>query len=100
MSKSALAAGLESAVARANGKTQTPTAKLKAATVTPEADATEKPPSELVLIGAHYPVEVRSALLLVQADPQNVRKNFKQLLGEAINLLCAKYGKPQPYGDR
>jgi hypothetical protein len=24
-------------------------------------------------------------------------KNLRQLLGEAINDLCVKYGKPQPY---
>jgi hypothetical protein len=36
-------------------------------------------------------------LLLVQAEPQNSGRNLKQLLGEAINDLCAKYGKPQPY---
>jgi hypothetical protein len=35
--------------------------------------------------------------LLVQAEPKNTGRNLKQLLGEAINDLCAKYGKPQPY---
>jgi hypothetical protein len=31
---------------------------------------------------------------------QEVPRNLKQLLGEAINDLCAKYGVPQPYeGD-
>lgn len=50
-----------------------------------------------VLIGAHYAPEVRRALLLVQAQPENTGKNLKDLLGEAINDLCAKYGQPQPY---
>lgn len=50
-----------------------------------------------VLIGGHYSKEVRRTLLLVQADPENTGKNLKMLLGEAINDLCAKYGKPQPY---
>lgn len=55
------------------------------------------PTSATVLIGAHYDQEVRRALLLVQAEPKNAGKNLKGLLGEAINDLCAKYGKPQPY---
>jgi hypothetical protein len=52
---------------------------------------------ETVLIGAHYAPTVRSTLFLVQAEPENAGKSLKQLLGEAINDLCAKYGKPQPY---
>jgi antitoxin-like ribbon-helix-helix protein len=51
-----------------------------------------------VLIGGHFAPEVRRTLLLVQAEERNAGKNLKQLLGEAINDLCAKYGKPQPYG--
>jgi len=50
-----------------------------------------------VLIGAHYRPEVRRVLFLVQAEPENEGKTLKQLLGEAINDLCAKYRKPQPY---
>jgi hypothetical protein len=50
-----------------------------------------------VLIGGHFSPEVRRTLLLVQAEQENTGKNLKQLLGEAINDLCAKYGKPQPY---
>ncbi len=50
-----------------------------------------------VLIAGHYAPEVRRTLLLVQAEPENGGKSLKQLLGEAINDLCAKYGKPQPY---
>ena len=50
-----------------------------------------------VLIGAHFAREVRRTLLLVQAQPDNAGKNLKQLLGEAINDLCAKYRQPQPY---
>ncbi len=53
--------------------------------------------SRTVLVGAHYPNEVRRALLLVQARPENDGRNLKELLGEAINDLCAKYGQPQPY---
>jgi len=86
--KSALAAGLKAA---AGHQTQTPpspvTAKL------PKG----KTAAGTVLIGAHYLPEVRRTLLLVQAEPENAGKNLKRLLGEAINDLCAKYGKPQPY---
>ena len=83
MPKNTLAAGLKAA---AEGKAQ--------ATV-------EKTPKEkidkTVLIGAHYRPEVRRVLFLVQAEPENEGKTLKQLLGEAINDLCAKYRKPQPY---
>jgi hypothetical protein len=51
-----------------------------------------------VLVGAHFAPEVRRTLMLVQAEPDNMGKTLKQLLGEAINDLCVKYGKPQPYG--
>lgn len=50
-----------------------------------------------VLIGGHFDPVVRRTLLLVQAEPENADKNLQILLGEAINDLCAKYGKPQPY---
>jgi hypothetical protein len=50
-----------------------------------------------VMIGGHFKPEVRRALFLLQAEPENAGRNLKQLLGEAINDLCAKYGKPQPY---
>jgi hypothetical protein len=56
-----------------------------------------KPAARTVMIGGHFSPEVRRALFLLQAEPENARKNLKQLLGEAINDLCAKYGKPQPY---
>jgi len=71
---------------------------------TPEQEApASKPPkatkAKLVMIGGMFPPEVRRALLLIQAEPQNQGKNLKMLLGEAINDLCAKYNKPQPYTD-
>jgi hypothetical protein len=78
--KSTLAAGLKAA---AEQKVQAPK----------EAKKTDK----TVLIGGHFAPEVRRVLLLVQAEPENEGKNLKQLLGEAINDLCAKYRKPQPY---
>lgn len=89
MKRSALAAGLKAAAG------QTP----------PSVPAPDAPPvqkiktrdDKTVLIGGHFPPEVRRVLLLVQAEPENAGKNLKQLLGEAINDLCAKYHKPQPY---
>lgn len=60
----------------------------------PKADKTK-----LVMIGGMFPPEVRRVLLLVQAEPENQGKNLKMLLGEAINDLCAKYRKPQPYSS-
>ncbi len=86
MKKSALAAGLKAA---AGQKPQTVT--------TTGARRTNSTPPATVLIGGHFPPEVRRVLLLVQAEPENTGKNLKQLLGEAINDLCAKYRKPQPY---
>jgi hypothetical protein len=83
MPKSTLAAGLKAA---AEGKTQA------ANDHAPRAKS-----EKTVLIGAHYPPEVRRVLFLVQAEPENEGKTLKQLLGEAINDLCAKYRKPQPY---
>jgi hypothetical protein len=35
----------------------------------------------------------------VQAHPNNEGKLTKELLGEAINDLCAKYGVPEPYRE-
>jgi hypothetical protein len=55
--------------------------------------------SKTVLIGAQFPPEVRRVLLLVQAEPENTGKTLKDLLGEAINDLCVKYRKPQPYAQ-
>ena len=70
------------------------------ATSDPVAETPKKFSSKSVLIGGHFAPEVRRTLMLVQAEPTNEGKNLKELLGEAINDLCAKYGKPQPYsGD-
>ena len=87
MKKSALAAGLKAA---AGHQTQAPAASSEAA-------KTKGKPAGTVLVGGHYSPEVRRTLLLVQAEPNNTGKTLKQLLGEAINDLCVKYGKPQPY---
>jgi hypothetical protein len=89
MKKSALAAGLKAAAGQQNPAAPAP-ASINGNKASAAAPAT-------VLIGGHYAPEVRRTLLLVQAEPKNTGKNLKQLLGEAINDLCAKYGKPQPY---
>jgi hypothetical protein len=88
MKKSALAAGLKAAAEQNQQAVTAPAAPAKPKSRTLPAT---------VLIGGHFPPEVRRVLLLVQAEPENSGKNLKQLLGEAINDLCAKYRKPQPY---
>jgi hypothetical protein len=88
---SALAAGLKAAAHGHGGE-------AALATTPRPARATGSRQRPTVLIGGHFAPEVRRALLLVQAEPQNEGKNLKQLLGEAINDLCVKYRKPQPYG--
>ena len=60
------------------------------------APVSGKTPENSVLIGAHYPRQVRKALKLVEAETGRM---LKPLLGEAINHLCAKYGVPQPYNE-
>jgi hypothetical protein len=50
-----------------------------------------------IMIGGHFSPQVRSALLLVEAQPQNIGRTLNDLLGEAINALCAKYNVPPPY---
>lgn len=85
MKKSPLAAGLKAAAGHKQTEPTPPQTAGKASAGT-------------VLIGGHYSREVRRTLLLVQAEPENSGKTLRQLLGEAINDLCSKYGKPQPYG--
>ena len=85
--KASITAGL--AAAAAGRETSEP---APAAINPPKTDK-----AKLVMIGGMFPPEVRRVLLLIQAEPQNQGKNLKMLLGEAINDLCAKYNKPQPY---
>jgi hypothetical protein len=84
-------------------KKSTLVAGLKAAVNNKESKAVQDKQNnripKTILIGGHFSVEVRRTLLLVQAEEENTGKTLKQLLGEAINDLCAKYGKPQPYND-
>jgi hypothetical protein len=87
MKKSTLAAGLEAAA----GKTASSPEIIMSASMPAR---TGQGSTVTVMIGAHYPKEVRRALKMVEAD---TGRKLKPLLGEAINDLCAKYGKPQPY---
>jgi hypothetical protein len=89
MKKSALAAGLKAAAGQQNA--------APPALASSNGNKASAAAPTTVLIGGHFAPEVRRTLLLVQAEPKNTGKNLKQLLGEAINDLCAKYGKPQPY---
>ena len=92
MKKNALAAGLRAAAGK-------PRPNTTDAPAPPSPSIKAKPLPATVLIGGHFSPEVRRTLLLVQAEPENTGKNLRQLLGEAINDLCVKYGKPQPYGE-
>ena len=49
------------------------------------------------LIGGMYDPEVRRTLGLIALEPQNQGRSLQDILGEAINDLCAKYGQPTPY---
>ena len=57
-----------------------------------------KQPSATVLIGAHFAPEVQRALRLALTK-EHAPRNMRQLLGEAINDVCAKYKVPQPYSE-
>jgi hypothetical protein len=97
MKKSALAA-INAAAAGMQAEVTKPQIKRPAKAATTEKVVSERPDrAGKVLIGGHYSPVVRRALLLAQAQPQNEGRNMRQLLGEAINDLCAKYGVPEPY---
>lgn len=49
------------------------------------------------LIGGMYDHEVRKTLALIALEPENQGRSLQDMLGEAINDFCVKYGKPQPY---
>jgi hypothetical protein len=85
------------------GKGSTLSQSLKAvASGKPKVEAIEvasakvKSNVDTVLIGAHFAPEVRRVLKLIEADSG---KRLKPLLGEAINMLAARYGKPEPFHD-
>lgn len=83
MTQTKLGAGLSAA---ARGKTHNGKAAARP----------RREPPATVLIGGHYKPTVRRALLMIQAK-QEVPRSLRQLLGEAMNDLCVKYGVPQAY---
>ena len=89
----ALAAGLK-AIAAAAPRTEASAAAVPAGRYRSRVSA-----KGTVMIGAHFPPQVRRTLLLIQAEQGNEGKNLKSLLGEAINLLADRYGKPRPYAE-
>ena len=93
MSKSTLSAGLKAAASMA----PPPVSQPQTVRTPRPRKRTGKPQPSTVMVGANFPPEVRRVLFLVQAEHENAGKTMKQLLGEAINDLCAKYRKPQPY---
>lgn len=60
------------------------------------ATTSEPKNKQTVLVAAHFAPEVRRVLKLIEADSG---KNLKQLLGEAVNMLAAHYGKPEPFRE-
>ena len=95
MKPSSLAAGLKAAAGHSTPESQLNTEVQDKRSV----PASGRTSSKTVLIGGHFHPEVRRTLLLIQAESQNEGKNLKQLLGEAINLLCVQYGKPQVFSE-
>lgn len=96
MRASMLKAGLEQA---ANNKPPTVPVKAKQETKH-ESKPTRRrrrQASGKTLIGGMYDPEVRRTLSLIGLEPENQGRSLQDLLGEAINDLCVKYGKPQPY---
>ncbi len=80
---------LSAALAAQAGKPQPGAARAE-----PQPVKTKKAAPATVLVGGHFPPTVRRTLKLLEAD---TGKRLNELLGEAINDLAAKYGKPQPY---
>lgn len=85
---------ITAALATAAGKPQPQ--QEPEATPAPADEQKKKKETGLVPVAAHYPPEVRKILKMIAAEKG---KSLKQVLGEAINDLCSKYNKPQPYSD-
>ena len=85
MKKSALAAGLKSR------------RRTKAADVTQRTAQNEQHTTGDRTHWRALPTGSPPRPLCLFRPAGNTGKNLKQLLGEAINDLCAKYRKPQPY---
>ena len=85
MARQTLASGLSGLKAVAAGKK-----------VGPAVVPIKQQPSTTVMVGAHFNPEVRRALLVVRGKTGH---SMRQLLGEAINDLCAKYKVAKPFSE-
>ena len=56
--------------------------------------AAKKEGPERVLVGAHFSPEVRQSLVIVRGK---TGLSMRQVIGEAFNDLCSKYGVAEPY---
>lgn len=78
----------------AKGKEVAPVLKT-AATEAPTRR--KRKPGAKTLIGGMFDPQVRRTLSLIALESENDGRTLQDLLGEAINDLAVKYGKPQPY---
>jgi len=60
----------------------------------PPTATVKKEAPETVLVGAHFSPEVRRSLIIVRGK---TGLTMRQVIGEAINDLCSKYGVAEPY---
>lgn len=93
---------IRSGLKQSKSAVQPQAVKTDTETSTPESAEISTPKKKAgtsgkVLVGASFDVSVRDALKKVGAQGENLRKSQRDLLGEAINDLCAKYKVPQPY---
>lgn len=50
-----------------------------------------------VMIGGQFDSQVRRTLTLISLEPENEGRSLQDMLGEAINDFCVKYGHAAPY---
>lgn len=92
MKQSTLTSGLRQV---ATGKARTPAPEETQGDA--PAKRGKRKPGAKTLIGGMFDPEVRRTLALIALEPENDGRSLQDLLGEAINDLAVKYGKPQPY---
>lgn len=69
--------------------------KEESASVEVQAEGKGHNSDDEAMIGAIFPRAVRRSLAQLQSLPVNNKKTIKDLLGEALNDLFAKYNIPQ-----
>jgi hypothetical protein len=62
--------------------------------VDPIMEAPEK--EKQYMIAGHFSLDVKRALGMAKVYSD---KNLQQLMGEAFNMVCAKYGAPEAYSE-